>query len=50
MTTGGWIIMTLSVGFVTSLLAWCVWKVVNTPGSEEHIHDPAEIDTKDTDG
>jgi len=28
MTLGGWITMLLSVGFVTGLLAWCVWLVI----------------------
>lgn len=28
MTTGGWINMILSVGFVTVLFVWCVWKVL----------------------
>lgn len=28
MTTGGWLTMIFSVGFVTLLFAWCVWKVL----------------------
>jgi hypothetical protein len=28
MSTGGWIIMILSVGSVTTLFAWCVYKVL----------------------
>lgn len=28
MTTGGWINMVLSVGFVTVLFVWCVCKVL----------------------
>lgn len=48
MTTGGWVIMLLSVGFVTTLLAWCIWKVVTTPESARHLHSPADIDTHDT--
>jgi len=28
MTTGGWINMILSVGFVTVLFVWCVYKVL----------------------
>lgn len=47
MTTGGWIIMVLSVGFVTGLLAWCIWKVLTTPGSETHLHSQADIQTPD---
>ena len=45
MTFGGWIIMTASVGGVTALLGWCIYKVVSTPGSSEHLHSQADIET-----
>jgi hypothetical protein len=48
MTTAGWIIMVLSVGGVTALFAWCLMKVVSTPGSTEHLHSQADIETPDT--
>jgi hypothetical protein len=38
MTVGGWINMLLSVGSVTLLFAWCVWKVLRTPEETEKIH------------
>lgn len=38
MTLGGWIIMVLSVGSVTSLFSWCIYKVLVTPEEEEKIH------------
>ena len=47
MTLGGWIIMLLSVGSVTGLLGWCVYKVLITPGSTERIHSQADIETPD---
>ena len=47
MTLGGWIAMILSVGGVTALSAWCVWKVLTTPGSTEHLHSQADIQTPD---
>lgn len=47
MTVGGWIIMIVSVGFVTALLGWSIYKVVSTPGSAEHLHSQADIDTHD---
>ncbi len=47
MTFGGWIIMTASVGGVTALLGWCIYKVVSTPGSSEHLHSQADIETPD---
>jgi len=48
MTPGGWVVMILSVGAVTGLLAWCIYKVVTTPGSTEHLHSQADIETPDT--
>jgi hypothetical protein len=48
MTVGGWIVMALSVGFVTWLLAWCLYKVATTSGTAEQIHSPADIDTRDS--
>jgi len=48
MTLGGWIIMTLSVGGVTALLAWCIYKVISTPGATEHLHAQTDIETPDT--
>lgn len=38
MTLYGWIIMALSVGSVSLLLAWCVIKVFTTPEESEHVH------------
>jgi len=47
MTIGGWIVMTLSVGGVTALTAWCIYKVLSTPGSETRLHSQADIETPD---
>lgn len=47
MTLGGWIIMLVSVGSVTSLFSWCILKVLTTPEEEEKIHG-FEIETPDT--
>ena len=47
MTAGGWIIMIGSVGFVTGLLAWCIYKVLTTPHAPETVHSQADIDTHD---
>ncbi len=38
MTAGGWIVMTLSVGSVTALFVWCIYKVLTTPDETEKIH------------
>ncbi len=47
MTLGGWVVMILSVGGVTSLLLWCIYKVLTTPESVEHLHSQADIETPD---
>jgi len=49
LTVGGWIIMILSVGFVTGLLGWCIYKVIATPDSPEHVHSQIDIDPGDRD-
>lgn len=48
MTAGGWIMMIVSVGGMTSLLAWCIHRVLTTPGSTEHLHSQADIEPPDT--
>lgn len=37
MTTAGWIIMLLSVGGVTALFVWCLYRVFTAPPSERHM-------------
>lgn len=46
MTTGGWIIMILSVGGATALFSWCLYKVLTTPGETKKVHG-FEIETPD---
>jgi len=48
MTAAGWTVFLVAVFGMTGLLIWCVFKVVSTPGSEDHLHSPADIDTHDT--
>jgi hypothetical protein len=38
MTIGGWIVLLTSVGTVTVLFAWCIYKVLKTQGETERIH------------
>jgi len=47
MTLSGWVVMVLSVGFVTGLTAWCIWRVLRAPEVPEHLHAQPEIDTHD---
>lgn len=49
MNTGGWIMLTISVIMVLSLLTFCLVKVLSSadPDMDEEIHGPLDIDTKD---
>ena len=49
MTTGGWINMILSVGFVTTLFLLCILKVIFAKPPLEHLHGLEDIDTRDND-
>ena len=44
MTTGGWFTMIVSVGFVTVLFVWCIWRVMGHHGSDGHVHGIEDID------
>jgi hypothetical protein len=47
MTTGGWMVMLLSVGFVVGLFAWCIVQVMRR--KPDHLHGIEDIDTHDQD-
>ena len=51
MTPGGWIVMTISVGSVLTLVTYCLIRVLSLPPVEveEHIKGPLEIETGDAD-
>ncbi len=38
MTVGGWLVLIFSVGSVTSLFGWCVYKVLTTPKETDKVH------------
>ncbi|MEX0324458.1 MAG: hypothetical protein AB3N33_00050 [Puniceicoccaceae bacterium] len=46
MNSGGWFIMILSVGTVSSLFVWCIYRVLTTPGETEKLHG-FEMETPD---
>jgi hypothetical protein len=48
MTTAGWLIMILSVGSVSTLLTWCIFKVMTTPEETDRVHG-FEQETPDAD-
>jgi len=50
MTTGGWINLILSVGFVTALFLWCLVRILRQPPAKDHhlAHvEPVEEDKAD---
>ncbi len=47
MTQAGWTMMVLSVGFVLGLAAFCFYRVLTTPRSEEQMHGPMDIEPDD---
>jgi hypothetical protein len=48
MTPAGWLTMILSVGFVTGLFSWCIFKVVTTKDEADKVHG-FEFETPDKD-
>lgn len=38
MTTAGLLILVVSVGSVTGVFIWCIWKILTTPGEAEKVH------------
>ena len=51
MTLAGWIIMLLSVGGVTTVFVWCLWRVLfgPQPPASDQLHSALDIDTQDAD-
>lgn len=49
MTLGGWITLILSVGFVTSLFAWCLLRILTGKQAVDRLHGLEDIDTRDQD-
>jgi len=48
MTLGGWIVMLISVGTISSLFAYCIYQVLTEKQPEEHHHHGFESKTPDT--
>lgn len=46
MTAGGWIILLVSVGSVTALFVWCIYRVLTAPTDPDRMH-RFEIETPD---
>lgn len=50
MTIGGWITMILSVGFVTLLFGWCIWRVLRGPRDPRELAHIVPVDESEADG
>lgn len=49
MSVSALIVLVLSVGAITGLFAWCIYRVLITPESSEHLHGfEQELPDKDT--
>ncbi|MCA1962586.1 MAG: hypothetical protein LDL31_01420 [Prosthecobacter sp.] len=48
MTPAGLLVMLFSVGTVTSLFSWCIYKVLTSPGESDKLH-AVELHTPDMD-
>lgn len=48
MTTYGWVLMFVSMGFVIGLFMFCFYRVLTTPKNKEHMPGPLDTDTGDT--
>lgn len=44
MTTGGWFTLAISVGFVVTLFAWCIWRVLTEKKPQGRIHGIEDIE------
>ncbi len=47
MSPGGWLALILGVGGSSLALAWCLWRVLRTPGASERIHAPPDLEPRD---
>jgi len=47
MTLAGWILMLIAVGGMSTFLGYCIYLVVETPGSTEHMHSQPDIEPPD---
>ncbi|HWP39489.1 MAG TPA: hypothetical protein VNL70_01090 [Tepidisphaeraceae bacterium] len=46
LTPAGWVVMLLSVGFVTALLIWCIYRVLRE-SSPQKVHSQVDIEPPD---
>ena len=47
LTTGGIVMMVLSISLVTCLSAFCLLRILRSPDAADHHHTPLDIDTGD---
>lgn len=46
LTAGGIAMMTLSIGMVTMLVGFCIYRILREDHPTDHHHAPLDIDTK----
>ena len=49
LSIAGVMLMTICVGLVLSLCAFCFWRILREPRPAEHHHAPLDINTRDAD-
>lgn len=49
MTLYGWILLTVSVGFTTGSLVWCLARVLKNHGKQDRLRATADLDPRETD-
>ena len=47
MTIGGWISMTVTLGFVLGLFSWCCYQMTSAPETPEELEQDAKNKTKE---
>jgi hypothetical protein len=46
MSLAGWLLLLLSCGSITALVAFCYWRVLTLPEVSEEMHTPLDIETE----
>jgi len=46
MTWAGLLVMALSVGGTTGFFAWCIWRILRTPGETQKLHGVLDTELK----
>ena len=48
MSVGGWILLIISCGAITSVVLFCYWRILTAPPPEDgDVQAPPDLDTRD---